>query len=177
MRISDWSSDVCSSDLDWADSSSMAEDSSILLTLGNPGDLTGMSSFGEDYSIGSVKQDGIAFGAFSGVTVGDDGLVVALFDNGQSRPVYRIPLARFASPENLAVHDGNAYQATNASGGMFLSASGENGAGSVTGGALESSMVDFASVLTSLITTQRDSGRASCRERVCDDVMSLGVVV
>src|SRR3546814_16006346 len=64
MRISDWSSDVCSSDLDWADSSSMAEDSSILLTLGNPGDATGMSSFGEDYSIGSVKQDGIAIGAF-----------------------------------------------------------------------------------------------------------------
>ena len=49
-----------------------------------------------------------------------DGLVVALFDNGQSRPVYRIPLARFASPENLAVRDGNAYQMTNASGGMFL---------------------------------------------------------
>src|SRR3546814_18992525 len=107
------------------------------------------------------------------ISVGDDGLVVALFDNGQSRPVYRIPLARFASPENLAVHDGNAYQATNASGGMFLSASGENGAGSVTGGALESSTVDIASEFTSMITTQRaysatatiKNGRTSGRER------------
>src|SRR3546814_12023351 len=83
------------------------------------------------------------------ISVGDDGLVVALFDNGQSRPVYRIPPARFASPENLAVHDGNAYQATNASGGMFLSASGENGAGYVTGGTLASSPVALASEFTS----------------------------
>jgi len=141
--------------IDWSDANTMAADSPITLTLGSPSGTTGMTSFGEDYSIGSVKQDGIAFGAFSGVTVDNDGLVIAMFNNGQSRPVYRIPLARFPSPENLSVRDGNAYQMTNASGGMFLSASGENGAGSVSGGTLEASTVDLASEFTSMITTQR----------------------
>jgi len=157
--------------VDWADSSTMAEDSSITLNFAAPNGSGGMGSFGESYSVGSVNQDGIAFGAFSGVNVGDDGMVVALFDNGQSRPVYRIPLARFASPENLAVRDGNAYQMTNASGGMFLSASGENGAGTVSGGTLEASTVDLAGEFTSMITTQRAYSANATIIRTADEML------
>jgi flagellar hook protein FlgE len=149
----------------------MAADSSITLNFASPNGSGGMGSFGESYSVGSVNQDGIAFGAFSGVSVGNDGLVVALFDNGQSRPVYRIPLARFASPENLAIRDGNAYQMTNASGGMFLSASGENGAGAVTGGTLESSTVDLAGEFTSMITTQRAYSANATIIRTADEML------
>ena len=157
--------------IDWADSTTMAADSSITLNFASPNGSGGMGSFGESYSVGSVNQDGIAFGAFSGVSVGNDGLVVALFDNGQSRPVYRIPLARFASPENLAIRDGNAYQMTNASGGMFLSASGENGAGAVTGGTLESSTVDLAGEFTSMITTQRAYSANATIIRTADEML------
>jgi len=148
----------------------MAADSSIVLNLAAASG-SGMTSFGESYSVGSVNQDGIAFGAFSGVTVGKDGTVVALFDNGQSRPVYRIPLARFASPENLAVRDGNAYQMTNASGGMFLSAAGTNGAGSVSGGTLEASTVDLAGEFTSMITTQRAYSANATIIRTADEML------
>lgn len=157
--------------IDWADSSTMAADSSITLNFAAPNGSGGMGSFGESYSVGSVTQDGMAFGSFSGVTVGDDGMVVALFDNGQSRPVYRIPLARFASPENLSVRDGNAYQMTNASGGMFLSASGENGAGSVSGGTLEASTVDLAGEFTSMITTQRAYSANATIIRTADEML------
>lgn len=141
--------------VDWNDAATMAGDSLITVAFGRPGEPHGLTSFGDQFVIGPAEQDGAAYGAFSGVRVDPDGTVHALFDNGRSRAVYKVPLARFSNANALAERSGNAYQQTQASGGFFLNAPGVGGAGALSSYALEASTVDLATEFTNMITTQR----------------------
>lgn len=116
--------------------SSGAADLSVSLDLG------GLTQFGRDFVLGRVETDGAGYGNGAGVTVGEDGTVTALFDNGERRPIYQVPLSTFGDPGGLEPLTGNAYRATEASG---PATEGEAGAGTIQGGALEQSTVDVGS--------------------------------
>jgi len=82
-------------------------------------------------------------------------LDLALFENGDIRPIFKIPVATFANPNGLGTNTGNVYNQTDDSGLFFLRTAGTGGSGTVQSSVLESSTVDIAEEFTNMITTQR----------------------
>ena len=132
-----------------------AADLDINLDLGTVGQADGIVQFAAAYNPTFIDTDGSAFGQFSGVTISTTGLVTALFENGDVRPIYKVPVATFANPDGLGINSGNVYNQTDFSGLFFLRTAGTGGAGTVQSSVLESSTVDIAKEFTNMITTQR----------------------
>jgi flagellar hook protein FlgE len=107
------------------------------------------------YQITYITQDGAKFGNFAGVSIGTDGIVTALFDNGVRKPVFQIPVATFVNPNGLEARTGNTYIETDTSGSYTLRTAGEAGSGQVASASLEASTVDLGEEFTSMIITQR----------------------
>ncbi|MBF0307290.1 MAG: flagellar hook-basal body complex protein [Alphaproteobacteria bacterium] len=129
--------------------------SKITLSLGTEGTGDGMTQFSGNYQITYINQNGAKFGNFSGVTIGEDGVVTALFDNGVRVPVFQIPVATFTNANGLESLTGNSWIATTDSGDYTLRTAGQAGAGTIAAAALESSTVDLGEEFTTMITTQR----------------------
>jgi len=103
----------------------------------------------------AINQDGLRFGNFTGISIDQNGIVTANFDNGQSTPIYMIPLATFANANGLAPETGNTYLQTNVSGTFQLRQAGTGSAGLIAPSSLENSTVDIATEFSNLIITQR----------------------
>lgn len=130
-------------------------DHRITMFLGNTAQADGMTQLGGNYQLAYSTQNGAKFGNFSGVSVGSDGVVTALFDNGVRRPVFQIPVATFTNPNGMESLTGNSWIETNTSGTYTLRSASEAGAGSVQSASLEASTVDIGSEFTTMIVTQR----------------------
>jgi flagellar hook protein FlgE len=137
------------------DLSNGAADMAIDFDFGHVGQADGLVQFAAPYNPTFIDTDGAAFGQFSGVTIGTDGLVTALFENGDIRPIFKIPVATFPNPDGLGINTGNVYNQTDFSGLFFLRTAGTGGAGTIQSSVLESSTVDIAKEFTNMITTQR----------------------
>jgi flagellar hook protein FlgE len=129
--------------------------SSITVNWGVDGEVNGLTQFGSQSALISQSVDGARFGNVTGVSVSNEGIVTALFDNGLKRPVYRLPVATFQNPDGLARLQGNAYGVSDFSGRFALVEAGTGGGGFIAPSTLEASTVDLASEFTKLITTQR----------------------
>ena len=129
--------------------------STVTIDVGTANLTDGITQFAGQFSLNSVDQDGARYGGFIGVNIGSDGIVTALFDNGEQLAVYQLPIIMFANPNGLAARNGNAYSQTDQSGDIILQQANAGGAGVVASSALESSNVDLAEEFTKMITTQR----------------------
>ena len=132
-----------------------AADIAIDFDFGTVGQADGVVQFAASYNPTFIDTDGAAFGQFAGVTISEAGLVTALFENGDIRPIFKIPVATFPNPNGLGSNTGNVYNQTDFSGLFFLRTAGQGGAGTVQNSVLESSTVDIAREFTNMITTQR----------------------
>jgi flagellar hook protein FlgE len=132
-----------------------AADLDISLNFGTVDQADGLTQYESAYNPSFIDTDGAAFGQFSGVTISESGLVTALFENGDIRPIFQVPVATFPNPNGLGINTGNVYNQTDFSGLFFLRTAGTGGAGSVQSSVLESSTVDIAKEFTNMITTQR----------------------
>ena len=106
---------------------------------------------------GKGLGSGRKLGNMSGVSIQNNGEIYAIYDNGMTKLVGQIAVAKFANAAGLEKAGDNLYQATLNSGefdgiGVDITA---DGAGSMTTGALEMSNVDLSSEFTHMITTQR----------------------
>jgi flagellar hook protein FlgE len=127
----------------------------ITLDFGTVGEANGMTQFGAAFTPVFITQNGSQFGTFSGVTVSENGLVTALFDNGETRPVYQIPLATFTNVNGLESRTGNSWNQTQFSGDYTLRVAGGGAAGTVVQSSLEQSTVDIGEEFTNMIVVQR----------------------
>jgi flagellar hook protein FlgE len=132
-----------------------AQDSSVTLDLGATGGTDGLTQFSSDYTVNQIDQNGVKFGAFSGVSISETGIVSANFDNGLSRAIYKIPLVSFTNANGLISKSGNAFLASDDSGVPVLGGAKTGGLGSISSGALESSTVDLGTEFTNMIVAQR----------------------
>lgn len=143
-------------DVDWANGSTdMSGTDSIGLFLGNTGIRDGMTQLDGDYQLAYWNQNGAKFGNFAGVSIGTDGIVTALFDNGVTRPVFQIPVATFVNANGMQSLTGNVFISTDNSGEPTLREAGSAGAGQVNAASLEASTVDIGEEFTTMIVTQR----------------------
>ena len=148
-----------------------ATDSTVTLDLGTAALSDGLTQSSGAYSIGFINQNGVQFGSFSGVAIGEDGLVVALFDNGETLPIYQIPLATFANPNGLSAKTGNIYLASDTTGSPILREGKSSGAGTIAAGALENSTVDLGREFTNMIIAQRAYSAATKIITTADEML------
>ena len=128
----------------------------VSLNLGTFGGSSGLTQYaGTSYTLNSVTQDGIAPGAYSGVTTQANGSVVVNYDNGKSQTVAQVPVTTFANADSLQKQDGQAYTATAQSGTAQTKAASTGGAGSLVTQSLEGSNTDIATEFTKLIVAQQ----------------------
>lgn len=127
----------------------------ISLFMGNENLSDGLTHLSGDFAPGNISQDGAKYGDFAGVSIGEDGVVTALFDNGETRPIAIIPLATFTNPNGLESLTGNSFIETDFSGQPTLRRPGDGGSGTLNAASLENSTVDLGEEFTSMITTQR----------------------
>ncbi|MBT4889821.1 MAG: flagellar hook-basal body complex protein, partial [Rhodospirillales bacterium] len=159
-------------DVQWANGSNdMEGDGKVALFLGDPSINNGMTQFAGSYQINFITQNGAQFGNFAGVSVGSDGVVTALFDNGVTRPVFMVPVATFVNPNSMSALSGNVYIETDFSGTATVREAGEGGAGDVTGASLESSTVDLGEEFTQMIITQRAYSAAAKIITTADEML------
>ncbi len=137
------------------DASLGVANSTVTVDYGTDAMTDGMTQFDSASQLGLAETDGSVFGALSRVTVDDDGVVTALFDNGTQRDIYKLPVAIFPNPNGLGNRTGNAFIATIESGSLNMQEAGIGGAGLVAPSALEASTVDLAEEFTNMIITQR----------------------
>ena len=152
--------------LEWANGASdmtgnYYESSQINLYIGDTGTANGLTQLAGKFTTNFVTQDGAKYGSYTGVSISKDGIVTAIFDNGETRAIAQIPLATFVDANALESLTGNAYIETTSSGNATLRTAGEGGAGAISANALEDSTVDIAEEFTDMITTQRAYSAAS----------------
>ena len=142
------------------------------ISLGAPGTFEGMTQFAGDYTPPQFDDDGTETGSLERAEMSDSGVLFGVFDNGQRRALFQVPLANVANPDQMRSVDGNAYVTTRDSGAVNLGGAMSNGLGSVTSGALEGSNVDIAQELTDLIQTQRAYSSSAKIITTSDEMLS-----
>ena len=103
----------------------------IALDFGTVGEADGMTQFGAEFTPTFIQQDGARFGVFAGVSIATDGLMTALFDNGELRTIFQIPVATFVNPNGLESRTGNVWNSTERSGDPTLRVADNGPAGQI----------------------------------------------
>ncbi len=123
-------------------------------------DVSKMTQLAADYSpqtgANAPSANGSPPTAVDRLEIGNDGTVTAVYADGSRVDAFRIPLATVASPDNLTAVSGNVYATNKDSGDLQLGTANDAGRGKVISGALESSTVDLASELTTMVEAQRN---------------------
>lgn len=149
----------------------------VNLNFGSPGGFNGLTQFGGASSAGATGQDGYAAGTLTSVSIAQDGTINGLFTNGQTFPLAQLAVATFTNPEGLNRVGQNYYQQTINSGVPLVSGGQAGNAGSIQGGALESSNVDVSLQFTQLITGQQayevNSRSISINNQVIQDLVNI----
>lgn len=102
-----------------------------------------------------IDQDGAGAGLLTSVSIDKDGIISFNYSNGQSRKVYKMPIADFPNINGLSATSGNAYTQSDSSGEFTLKQAGQSGAGVVSPESLENSATELSNELTSMIIAQR----------------------
>ncbi len=128
----------------------------VTMELGTFGQSNGLTQFaGTAFNLRNLSQNGVPQGAYSGISIRENGDVAVNYDNGQSRVAARVPLVGFNDPSQLQRLDGQAFMATSDSGLARMTDPASNGVGKLVIGSVEASNVDIATEFSKLIVAQR----------------------
>ena len=130
----------------------IAIDFSSSTMFNNSGTSTIGATSGDKTGLGTGRK----LGEMSGISISNNGMIYASYDNGQTKLLGQIAVASFANASGLMKEGDNLYAATLNSG--EFDGIGEDvtaGGGSLSTGVLEMSNVDLAAEFTEMITTQR----------------------
>jgi flagellar hook protein FlgE len=118
-------------------------------------DVSAATQYGSAFGVTDLSQDGYAPGQLIGAQIEDNGIVMARYSNGQTRPAGQIELASFRNPQGLQPLGGNAWGRSFASGDPLVGVPGDANFGVLQAGAVEESNVDLTAELVDMITAQR----------------------
>jgi flagellar hook protein FlgE len=100
-----------------------------------------------------TSQDGLRSGQLLGVSMADEGRVVAKYDSGAEIELGQLAIAKVSDTRSLSDIGNNLFRASGEE--PDLGVAGQGGRGQIKGGALEGSTVDIAREFTNLIVYQR----------------------
>ena len=114
------------------------------------------TQFNSPFAVLNSSQNGAPEGDLVGLTINDDGLVVASYSNGSQSSLGKIILANFSTPKGLRQMGDSSFFETSESGAANYGEPGSAGFGTIRAGAMERSNVDLTAELVDLITAQRN---------------------
>jgi flagellar hook protein FlgE len=118
-------------------------------------DLSKLTQLGTGFTVSEAKVNGNAPSTIEKIQIGEDGVIYAQYQDGSTKPLFKIPLADVQSADNLTALPGNVYAQSTDSGTVRIGFANEGKLGSIISGALENSNVDIAEELTNMIAAQR----------------------
>ncbi|MGI6049957.1 MAG: flagellar hook protein FlgE [Acetivibrionales bacterium] len=112
--------------------------------------------YADDSSVKASRVNGYPPGTLVTFSIGGDGVITGIYDNGRQQPLGQIALATFENPAGLMKVGSNQFaQTTNSGDFKTASQPGNDGSGVLIPGTLEMSNVDLAKQFTEMIITQR----------------------
>jgi flagellar hook protein FlgE len=118
-------------------------------------DYTSSTHLSSPFSVNTLKQDGLAAGRLTGISIDDAGVIFARFSNGGTTPLGKVAMTRFANPQGLTKLGDTTWGQSSASGVPIPGGAGESKFGLIQSGALEQSNVDLSKQLVNLIIAQQ----------------------
>ena len=117
--------------------------------------LDGTKQYGKESDLISWNQNGAQAGTITSLSFSDEGVLTALYSNGEAQDLAQITLAKFENPEALFKVGNNRLKESRDSGTASLGAPGRAGRGKLFAKSLERSTVDLATEFVNLIQNQR----------------------
>ncbi|MCM2324363.1 MAG: flagellar hook protein FlgE [Oligoflexia bacterium] len=136
-----------------------------------------VTQYGTNSEAYKSTQDGYTAGTLAGLTFNDDGMLSAIYSNGQTVNLAQIALAKFENPEGLFKMGQNRYRESRLSGQATIGAPQSGGRGRVSSKTIESSTTDVANEFINLMQAQRNfqanSKVISTADEMMQDVLNL----
>ena len=140
--------------------------------------ISGIVSDTAPSQLGLKNQDGAAPGTLQSFVVDSSGVINGVFDNGLSRVLGQVAIARFANPDGLIDAGNTTFKEGVSSGSALLAAPGTLGAGTIRAGSIELSNTDIGKSLVDLIvasTNYRGNSRVIASvQQLVDELLTLG---
>ncbi len=121
----------------------------------NGGAGTEVTQYGVNSEAYKTLQDGFTGGTLAGLTFNDDGILSAIYTNGQTINIAQVALAKFENPEGLFKMGQNRFRESRLSGQATIGAPQAGGRGRVSAKTIEASTTDIANEFINLMTAQR----------------------
>ncbi len=118
--------------------------------------LEGTKQYGRESDIITWGQDGASAGTITNLSFNDEGVLTALYSNGQAADLAQIVLAKFENAEALYKVGNNRFKESREAGSPAVGQPNRAGRGKLFAKSLERSTVDLASEFVQLIQGQRN---------------------
>lgn len=117
--------------------------------------IEGTKQYGRDSDLLNWAQDGASAGTINNMSFNDQGVLTALYTNGEARDLAQICLAKFENPESLFKVGNNRLKESREGGTPSIGVAGQAGRGKLFAKSLERSTVDLGTEFVNLIQAQR----------------------
>lgn len=118
--------------------------------------VDGSKQYGKESDLITWNQDGAAAGTITNMSFNDEGVLTAVYSNGEARDLAQLSLAKFENPEALYKLGNNRFKESRDSGSPALGAPLRAGRGKIFAKSIERSTVDLANEFVNLIQGQRN---------------------
>ncbi len=137
---------------------------------GGPGQQ--VTQYGTACEAYKTIQDGFTAGTLAGLTFNDDGMLAAVYTNGENLNLAQISMAKFENPEGLYKMGQNQFRESRLSGAATVGAPQSGGRGRVSSKTIESSTTDIAAEFINLMSAQHNFQANSRVIKASDEMMT-----
>ncbi len=117
--------------------------------------IVGTKQYGKESDVITWSQNGAAAGTITGMSFNDQGVLTALYSNGEAADLGQVALAKFENPEALFKAGNNRFKESRDGGMAAIGKAQMSGRGKLFAKSLERSTVDLAMEFVQLIQNQR----------------------
>lgn len=137
----------------------------------NGGAGLSVTQYGTNSETYKSVQDGYTAGTLAGLTFNEEGMLAAVYTNGQNMNLAQVALAKFENPEGMFKTGQNRYRESRLSGAPTIGAPQSGGRGAVSSKTIEASTTDIASEFINLMGAQRNFQANSKVISTADEMM------
>ncbi len=138
--------------INWANTA--AQDSIVSLDFGQPGASNAIRIMGNQAITVQNDDNGRGFSTVEGTYIDPEGTVFSVFRNSDKQKTFKVAVANFNAPNELAPESGNAFSVTGDSGNYVLGKANDAGFARIISGKLEGNPTNLAEELTKMIELQ-----------------------
>lgn len=136
-------------------------------------DITGLTQFATPFLFQRFSENGFEAATMTDISFDTVGHVVGHFNNGRSRELYQIPLAKFINPDGLETHNGMTFTETSESGTATIETVDSSGIAAFSPSTREVSNVAIVDEFTNMIRTQQAYNSSATAFKTADEMYQI----